>query len=177
MWALTITCVLSAAISVVGAGTAHAGLMQFENGFEGDQSTSWESDSAGDGSAGIEINSGNARTGANNGWVRGQFGGASEKTWVYTAGVPNVAGAGCVAQIYVRPRLRTTLVLEIWTPSGGKRYSVDRTVDGGGWQRVYTDRWPLFGEQNMQFRIVLHGSGDAGVNWVRLDDLVMQCYW
>ncbi|WP_131743201.1 hypothetical protein [Actinomadura roseirufa] len=161
----------------VSSGTAHASTLYFEDGFENDPMKTWEWDMEGDGSAGFEFNAGMARTGANNGWLTGKRGGASEKKWVYTASVPWVSGAGCVAQIWVDAPYRTSVVLEMWTPKGGLRYSGVRTVNGGNYERVYTDRWPMFGESDMQFRIVLHGTNGASEDWVRLDDLAVLCSW
>lgn len=177
MGALMVTCALSAATLAVSSGAAHAGLVQFSDGFENQPAATWEFDTGGDGSAGYDIGHGTARTGANNGWLYGRYGGASEKIWVNTDAVPHVDGTECAAQIYVNAPSRTTVVLEIWAPTSGKRYTVDRTVSGGGYLPVNTERWPLYGEPRMQFRIVMHGGGDAGPNFVRLDDLIVQCYW
>ncbi|MBT2208739.1 hypothetical protein [Actinomadura sp. NEAU-AAG7] len=177
MGALAVTFVLSATTFAVSSGTAHASALYFEDGFERDPMTTWEWDMEGDGSAGFEFAAGMARTGANNGWLTGRRGGASEKRWMDTAVIPRGAGAQCAAQIWVDAPYRTTVVLEMWTPSGGLRYSGTRTVNGGNYESVSTDRWPMFGEYKMQFRIVLHGSGGASEDWVRLDDLAVLCTW
>jgi len=82
----------------------------------------------------------------------------------------------CAAAIYVEAAGPTGVVLEVWDTNGNRRFGAVRTVNGNGNQQVTTGEFPFYQDHQLQFRIVMQGRGDGGPNFVRLDDLVFQCY-
>lgn len=153
------------------------------DGFEGSPSGRWEIDSSGDGHGGFDLGTGSARSGANNGWMMAENGGAAEKLWVNT---PRSV-ARCAASLQVKPSFNdTTVIAEIWqayydeaTGQQVVRNSNSRTIrlNAGGYQEVSFGETSLYyGATKAQFRLVLAGGGSGNMKVVRLDDLFVRCW-
>lgn len=154
------------------------------DGFEGSPSGRWEIDSSGDGHGGFDLGTGSARSGANNGWMMAENGGAAEKLWVNT---PRSV-ARCAASLQVKPSFNdTTVIAEIWqayydeaTGQQVVRNSNSRTI------RLNSRRIP--GGQLRRDLPVLRGDegavpvgagrsgGSGNMKVVRLDDLFVRCW-
>jgi hypothetical protein len=153
------------------------------DGFEGSPAGRWEVDTSGDGHGGFDLGTGGARSGANNGWMMAENGGAAEKLWVNT---PRSVGQ-CAASLQVKPSFNDTLVIaEVWQAyydeASGQQVvrrsnSKDIRLNAGGYQQIDFGTASLYyGATKAQFRLVLAGGGSGNTKVVKLDDLYVRCW-
>ena len=163
------------------ASPAQAGVVQVWDSFEGSPWTRMDSGGDGDGVAGFDINGGVAYTGANNGWLHvgngwaahrlavNLDGGFSGKKWNCSAAVRmNVLGAGAVAG------------LQVWDPNGWHIIAEHYpwiNGNGSGYHLVAIHNLDLTRFQGNIYLQVIYGDNRPTPQFIRVDDLVLQCYY
>ncbi|SDM46955.1 hypothetical protein [Allokutzneria albata] len=165
-----------AATTLLLAGTAHAGIRQFQDGFENSPATEWTVV----GHAGFDVNIGNARSGRNNAWLHAG-GGASVQSYLSTEVHAGVNGPStCTVQAYANAlNGRSTEIDEVSVYDDTN--TISRRVHmylhpGSGYEPISIDDIKIDGYRKFKimFRLQDSGRGHDG-EWVRLDDLTVSC--
>ena len=159
-------------------GTAHAGVRQFQDGFEGSPTTKWRAV----GHAGFDINTGNARTGQNNAWlhVNGDLPSNASVDISVQTGVNGPST--CTAQIYANALNNRSTEIEHITVSDseGHVYAKMHAIlhSGNGYEPITTGNIQIQGFKTLKFRFEIQDShrGFDG-EWVRLDDFTVSCVY
>ncbi|WP_410598757.1 hypothetical protein [Amycolatopsis sp. lyj-90] len=167
-------------LTSLGTGTAHAGVMQFQDGFEVDPAAKWAIFGSHSPAGGFNINMpANARSGNNSGWLGAQPGGWSvQQIEVRTGSVSGMPETNCAAAVWIQPLvIRQEVAIEIWDLFGTMLYRKSAMYAGSqNYQQLYTDRWNLNGRTSVLVRTVDYGTTGQG-GTIRLDDLLFQCYF
>lgn len=155
------------------AAPAHAGVLEYTNGFEGGQLNTWDQLAGNDARAGLEVNTGLAFRGQNNGWLFARQGWAREGTWAAINGI--TSGSTCAARIWVWPQNDVSFALRVWDANGNKLGETVPWLNASGWyQSVATPVWSPWGNTNVFVEAVI-SSYDGTSRTVRIDDLAVQC--
>ncbi|MGW9213237.1 hypothetical protein ACWGR4_40550 [Embleya sp. NPDC055664] len=167
-----------AALLITGTGTAHAGLRQYQDGFESNPSGKWIRETVGNAATGFDFGLNNARSGSNNGWLNaGTQGFAAEGIWVSTG---DAGASDCAAQVFANPlndRSRE-ITVGVWDSSGNLIDNITRNLSFTGYQRVQSNPFRLYGYQSVFVRFTVSDSGRGyDGEWVRLDDFTLTCTW
>jgi hypothetical protein len=166
--------VISASLTAVTAGVAHASLWQVQDGFEVNPQSSWLVATGGSASAGFDVGAGTARSGRNNGWLFASNGWAFEGYWVVTSPVPS--SAQCASQFYMQTAGGAQVGIEIWDANGHLLSSTYPWLNGSGaYQVVNTALWKLNGVNPVFVKAIVGANGSS--RFIRIDDMTTQCYW
>ncbi|GAA4020065.1 hypothetical protein GCM10022247_49930 [Allokutzneria multivorans] len=171
---MKITALSLATTLLLFTGTAHAGVRQFQDGFEGSPATKWRAVNH----AGFDYNIGNARTGQNNAWLHtgNSLGNASVDINVATGtNGPSI----CTARIYANALNNRSTEIDrvVVTDSEGHLYTTMHASlhYGSGYEPITVDV-DIQGYKTLNFRYEIQDNnrGFDG-EWVRLDDFTLQC--
>ncbi|MCP3802972.1 hypothetical protein NLX83_27230 [Allokutzneria sp. A3M-2-11 16] len=167
-----------AATMLLLAGTAHAGVRQYQDGFENSPATKWRTV----GHAGYDINTGNARTGQNNAWLH-VGGGAGARAHLYTEVQTGVDGPStCTVQIYAHPlndRSKEVDEIAIYDNTNTVSRRVQPSLrPGSGYEPITIGGIQITGPRTLKIFVILQddGRGHDG-EWVRLDDFSVSCQY
>ncbi|GAB3727889.1 hypothetical protein GCM10027598_48000 [Amycolatopsis oliviviridis] len=177
---LLATAAILALLAPLGIGTAQAGLMSYQDGYEFNPSAKWSIAGSHSSGGGFNINiPSSARTGNNSGWLGVQPGGwAYQQIEIPTGSVSGRPDTECAAAIWIKPMvIRQEVAIEIWDRNGNQLYRrLSEHAGSENYQQIYTDRWTLGSRTSVFVRIVDYGTTGQG-GTIRLDDLVFQCYF
>lgn len=176
---------LAALASVaVTTSPAQAQDTTYFDGFEDNPDDRWSWSTWYDGNTGYDLQRGLARTGANNGWLTAETGGASFNRYVE---FPRSAGQ-CAGEVYVKPSTNdTVMTLDVWAldpnDAGGYdwrlRNSSRHQLNAGEYQAIGFGTTPTVygGTVRLQYWITLNGGGAGNFKMARVDDFFVRCWW
>jgi hypothetical protein len=178
---LVVTGLTSTVIIVAGATGAQAGTTQFWDSFEvGNPSSRWQGFTGGDGVAGYDINKGVAHQGQNNGWLYVGNGWAAERIPVDLNGFFH--RSNCAAGVYMQAVGPGAQVgLQIWNPNNGWHVIAETYPwidgNGSGYHSVSIGQLNLQGYGGTVYLQAIYGTNSGNKQYVRVDDMVLQCSW
>ncbi|MEC3979975.1 hypothetical protein [Amycolatopsis sp. H20-H5] len=168
----------AAGLVIAGAGVAHAGLRQYQDGFEDNPGAAWAITRTGSGEAGFDFGLGNARSARNNGWLHSGYSLASAATEEIRVPTGSGGRSDCVAQVYANPLNNRTTAIEVYVynSAGTLLTSSIRGLSFTGYQAVQSNQFVLYGYQTVMVRFRLYDSGRGyDGEWLRLDDFTLTC--
>lgn len=167
-------------IGNVGSEIVPFGTTQFWDSFEGSTPwTRWEGGQSGNGVVGYDVNAGGAYSGLNNGWLKAGNGSASNRIPVSLSGfsIRNNCAVG------VKARALGTggfVGLQVWNPSG---WSVIAATypwingNGAGYQQISISGLNLTSLSGTIYLQAIYSNSSGVQQFVRIDDMVLECYW
>jgi hypothetical protein len=152
------------------ASSAHAGISQWTDGFEGSASGWWVA-----GNAGIDRGIGLAHSGANNGWVRNWTGWNAVNTSVST-----YPGAVCTVGAWLRSSESMTggyMTIRSWSSGNPILHEIPLAGPGpanppNANYNFYTFSF-VADAYSAMFYVGLWGNGQDA--WIQVDDVVVSC--
>jgi hypothetical protein len=162
---------------LVATGTAHAGVVQWTDGYEANPQSRWEGGiQGGDGYSGFDIAGGVARSGSNDGWLYANNGWSAMRIAKSISLWP-ANRSDCAAAIYADPvGGGANIGLEIWDPNGWRK--IASTVvwidDSAGYKIIPLYFLNLTGIQTVYLQPI-YGNNGGPAKFIRFDDAVIQC--
>ncbi|WP_086828587.1 hypothetical protein [Allokutzneria sp. NRRL B-24872] len=172
---MKITAIALATALLLFTGTAHAGVRQFQDGFEGSPATKWRAINH----AGFDINLGNARTGQNNAWLHTDRALGNPAVDIEVATGTN-GPSTCTARVYANALNNRSTEIDrvVVSDSEGHLYTTMHAwlTYGSGYEPITVNNINIQGYKTLRVRYELQDNnrGFDG-EWVRLDDFTLQC--